>query len=512
VLEGDNMPLQSRYSAIVLVGIGLLTGLIVATQWDRTPTQPVFGTPNFANPNESLPAKDQEIRTLADLNRAFVELAKSVNPSVVTVFTERVYRVPQDRMFPFFRSPFEDFFEDFFGRRQPRQQEPEEREYRRSGLGSGVIVSTDGYIITNNHVIENSDTIRVTLIDRRTFPATVVGSDPQTDIAILKIEANDLPAISLGNSDALEIGEWVLAIGSPFSADLAHTVTSGIVSAKGRSGVGLAEYEDFIQTDAAINPGNSGGALVNMNGELVGINSAIATRTGGFQGIGFAVPINMARRVMESLLAHGEVIRGYLGVIIQDIDDIMAQALELPVTEGALVSDVQDGSPAENAGIRQGDVIIKLDGKNILSTSQLRNEIASRPPDTVVNLTIIRDGREQTIDVRLAKLEPEDLAAVQPDTEIDQLLGFRVTGLTDENASRYGIDRSRAGVVVTEVQRNSTAARQGLREGDLITHVNRQQVQNVNQFYENVRGMQRGDTILLNVTRENSNIFLAFPL
>ncbi len=505
------MRVRSRLSAIVLLSIGLLVGLLIATQWDRTPTQPVYGTPNFVNPSESIPAVDQEIRTLADLNKAFVELAKSVNPSVVTVFTERVYRVREDRFFPFFRSPFDDFFEDFFGRRQPRQ-EPEEREYRRSGLGSGVIVSNEGYIITNNHVIENADTIRVRLIDRRTFPATVVGTDPQTDIAILKVEADNLPAIPLGDSDEMEIGEWVLAIGSPLSPELAHTVTSGIVSAKGRTGVGLAEYEDFIQTDAAINPGNSGGALVNMNGELIGINSAIATRTGGFQGIGFAVPINMARRVMESLLAHGEVIRGWLGIIIQDIDEIMAQAMDLSINEGALVSDVQENSPAERAGIQQGDVIIRLDDKQILSTSQLRNEVASRPPDTGIKLTIIRNGRERTIDVKLGKLEPEDIAAVEPDTEINELLGFRVTNLTDENASRYGIDRSRSGVVVTEVRRNSMAARQGLHEGDLITHVNRQRVENQNRFYENVRGMQRGDTILLNVTRDNRNIFLAFPL
>lgn len=504
------MYVHSRLSAVILVGIGLLAGLLVATQWDSTPAQPVYGTPHFVNPGESLPADEHEIRTLADLNKAFVELAKTVNPSVVTVFTERVYRVRQDRMFPFFRGPFEDFFEDFFGRQQPRE-DPEEREYRRSGLGSGVIVSRDGYIITNNHVIENADTIRVRLIDRRTFPATVVGSDPQTDIAILQVDANDLPAIPLGDSDALDIGEWVLAIGSPLSPELAHSVTSGIVSAKGRTGVGLAEYEDFIQTDAAINPGNSGGALVNMNGELIGINSAIATRTGGFQGIGFAVPVNMAQRVMESLLEHGEVIRGWLGVIIQDIDDIMAQALDLPVHEGVLVSDLQPDSPAERAGLQQGDVITELDGKQVLSTSQLRNEVASRSPDTEVRLTIIRDGRERTIDVTLGRLEPEEIAA-QPNTEIDELLGFRVTNLTDENADRYGIDRARSGVVVTDVRRNSMAARQGLREGDLITHVNRQRVEDQNRFYEHTRGMQRGDTILLNVTRDNRNIFLAFPL
>lgn len=504
------MTLKSRLATISLIGIGVLLGLLLATQWDRTPTQPLYGTPNYTYSNNSLPAEDQGIRTLNDLNRAFVSLAKSVNPSVVTVSTERVYRVRQDRLSPFFRSPFDDFFEDFFGRRQPRQ-EPEEREYRRSGLGSGVIVSTEGYIITNNHVIDNADTIRVTMMDRRVFPATVVGTDPQTDIAILKIEGQNLPAIPLGNSDDLEIGEWVLAIGSPLSVELAHTVTSGIISAKGRTGVGLAEYEDFIQTDAAINPGNSGGALVNMNGELIGINSAIATRTGGFQGIGFAVPVNMARSVMESLLEHGEVIRGWLGVYIQDIDELMAQAMDLPVNEGVLVSDVQENSPAQAAGLQQGDVIIRLENKQIFSQSQLRNEVASRLPDTTVKLTVIRDGRERTIDVKLGRLEPEEMA-VAPDTDFDELLGFRVTNLTEEIAGRYGLDRSRTGVVVTDIQRNSTAARQGLREGDLITQVNRQRVENVNQFYENVRGMQRGDTILLNVTRENRNIFLAFPL
>ena len=308
---------KNQISALILILIGVVIGGLVFSQFNVSTRPEVAGAPAYVT--ESLNAADRPINTLRDFNHAFIDIAKAVNPTVVTVFTEKVFRVRQTFGFPFFNTPFEQFF-DF-----PRQ-EPREREYRQQGLGSGVIVSEDGYILTNNHVIADADTIQVRMLDNRILPAKVIGTDPKSDIAVLKVESEKaLPAIPFGNSDSLEVGEWVLAIGSPLSADLAHSVTSGIVSAKGRSNVGLAEYEDFVQVDAAINPGNSGGALINLDGKLVGINTAIVSRSGGFQGIGFAVPVNMARRVMESIIEHGTVIRGWLGVYIQDVNEATAR-------------------------------------------------------------------------------------------------------------------------------------------------------------------------------------------
>jgi serine protease Do len=331
--------------------------------------------PAAALPHGGEGGADRPITSLRDLNEAFVELAEAVNPAVATVFTERVLRVrPSPGMF--FDHPFEDFFGEFFQR--PREPRSRECEYRQQGLGSGVVATDDGFIITNNHVIEGADTINVRLIDGRPMPAEVVGADAKTDIAVIKVDADDLVSIEIGDSDRLRVGEMVLAVGSPLSPNLAHSVTSGIVSAKGRSNVGLADYEDFIQTDAAINPGNSGGALINLDGELVGINTAIASRSGGYQGIGFAVPSNMARRVMESLIEHGTVVRGWLGIYIQDIDEALAAAMDLEGERGALVSDLSEDGPAEKAGVQQGDIIVTLDDEpKELDAAEKRGGVAA---------------------------------------------------------------------------------------------------------------------------------------
>lgn len=504
---------RTKLSSIVLILIGVIVGALIFSQVHES-TQPVVyssPSPSPSAPQDTLYPADRPLSTLRDFNRAFVDIAKAVNPTVVTVFTEKIYKVRGYGGYPFFGSPFEDFFREFFDQPPHQRRQPKEEEYRQRGLGSGVIVSKEGYILTNNHVIDDADTIYVRLIGDRTLPAKVIGTDPKTDIAVLKVEADDLPVIKMGDSDKLQVGEWVLAIGSPLSPNLAHTVTSGIVSAKGRSNVGLAEYEDFIQTDAAINPGNSGGALINLDGELIGINTAIATRTGGFQGIGFAVPINMARNVMESILKYGKVIRGWLGVYIQDVNENLAKAMDLPVKEGVLISDVVEDSPADKAGLKEGDVIIKLDNRKVTNSVQLRNDIASTRPGTKVKLTILREGKEKRITVELGKLEPEK-ASRESQEKIEDLFGFRVAPFTSEMANRYGLDESLKGVLVTGIKQSSNAFRAGLNVGDLIVAVNRKKVKSVDEFMEAVKGLKRGDTVLFKVIRGRNSFFVAFTL
>ncbi len=503
------MTQRSKLSGLALIIIGIVAGALFFSQINESTQPQVYSSPEppqTSTPQaDSVAPADRPISTLREFNQAFVDIAKSVKPSVVTVFTERVFKV---RRHPFFGGPFEDFFEDFFGQ---RRRNPEEQEFRQRGLGSGVIVSKDGYILTNNHVIQKADTINVRLLDGRTFPAEVVGVDPKTDLALLRVDADNLPVIQLGNSDELQVGEWVMAIGSPLSPNLAHSVTRGMVSAKGRSNVGIADYEDFIQTDAAINPGNSGGALINLDGELIGINTAIASRTGGFQGIGFAVPVNMVRSVMESLIKHGKVIRGWLGIYIQDINENLAKAMDLPGTEGALVADVVEDSPAEEAGLQEEDVILELNGKKIPNTADLRNNIASTPPGTEVTLTIFRDGESKKVQVTLGKLEPES-PSPKVEQKLQDLFGFSVAPFDQQMAQQYNLDQSLKGVVVTGVEPGSKAARAGLNEGDLVVAVNRKKAENMRQFNELVGELEKGDTVFLRVIRGNRSFFVAFTL
>jgi serine protease Do len=470
----------------------------------------LVGTISIAQENAatSLPSQDRPLRTLRDLNRAFIDIASAVKPTVVTVSTERVLTAPGSP----FGSPFanDPFWEFFFGPQQ-RQQEPQDRQYRQQGLGSGVIVSKDGQILTNNHVVAEADSIFVHTFDGRRFTAKVIGVDPKTDIAVLKIDAADLAYIQIGNSDDLQVGEMVMAIGSPMSENLAYTVTQGIVSAKGRSNVGLADYEDFIQTDAAINPGNSGGPLVNLDGQLVGLNAAIVSRTGGFQGIGFAVPSNMAIHVMKSLLAQGKVVRGWLGVSIQDVSEEIAHAMELNEPTGALVGDVVPDGPADKAGVQPGDLIVEIDGKPVGNSAQLRYQIASTDPDASVTLGILRDGQKQSLRVTLVEM-PAEYAQTTAPGGMSETLGFSVATLTRELADRYGIDPELNGAVVTAIDAQSQASQAGLREGDLIRAVDRQRVQSKEQFDDRMTGKKKGDSVLLRVNREGSGFFIAFTL
>jgi len=486
----------TRYVLILTVALFLAS----AVPADYAAGQDIIGP--------AIEKQDRPLSSLRDLNRAFVDLVAEVKPSVVTVSTERVMSVQYTNPFQF---PFsgDDCFDRFFGPRQ--QEEPRKQEYRQRGLGSGVIISNDGYIITNNHVVQNADSIFVRTYDERRYTAKVIGTDPKTDIAVLKIDADKLKPISVGDSDDLQVGEIVLAVGSPMSENLAYTVTQGIVSAKGRSNVGLADYEDFIQTDAAINPGNSGGPLVNLDGKLVGINTAIASNTGGFLGIGFAVPVNMAVHVKNSLIADGEVVRGWLGVMIQNVNEELAEAFDTKGTDGVLVSDVVADGPAADARIEVGDIIIALDGTPVRTMAQLRNTIAGMSPGTTVNLTLLREGVRRTVAVELGRLPDEETAAIGG-SALDQLLGFSFGTLTPELARRYEIDEDITGVIITGIDRASAAYRAGLREGDVISSVNKKPVADREAFTAQIRDLQKGKSMLLRVWRQGGTMFIVFTL
>ena len=459
------------------------------------------------SPATERPALDRPITTLRDLNEAFIDIVANVKPAVVTVSTERFLTVQRQNPFSSFfgRDPF---FDQFFG---PRNQQPQEEQFRQRGLGSGVIVSNDGYILTNNHVVQDADSIFVRTYDNNRFKARIIGTDPRTDIAVIKIDADNLRFLEIGDSDKLNVGEIVLAVGSPMSENLAYSVSQGIISALGRSNVGLADYEDFIQTDAAINPGNSGGPLVNLEGKLIGLNTAIASRSGGFQGIGFAVPSNMAVSVMNSLKSEGRVVRGWMGVYIQDVDENLAEAMGLSSTNGALISDVMSDSPAAKAGIEAGDIIVEIAGKPIANSSDLRNSVALIMPDTKVDFVYLRDGKRMSGSINLGEYPAEGELA-SGGGNLEDLAGFTVSGLTRDLAQKYSISARMEGVVVTAIDQSSQAFRAGLREGDLIIAINRRRIENSSEFYSIMREMQQGDTVMLRLYRGENAFYMAFTL
>lgn len=439
------------------------------------------------------------------LSLAFEQAAEAISPSVVPIFAEEEVVVQS----PFAQDPFREFFGDDFFRRYfgnaPGSGQQKETVH---SLGSGVIVSADGYILTNNHVVQGAQKITVVLEDEKKYPAKVVGTDPQSDVAVIKIEGDKLPVASLGDSDNLRVGQWVIAVGNPFQ--LMHTVTAGIISARGRSDIGLAEYEDFIQTDASINPGNSGGALCDLQGHVIGINTAISTPSGGNVGIGFAIPIKMASGIMDQLIAKGKVTRGYIGIVPQDISESLAKAMKLKSGEGALVGDVETGSPAEKAGIRRGDVITRFDGTRIKNSAQLRNLAAKSQPGNKVNVTVIRDGREQEFAMTLAE-RPEQQPAAQkpgpPAQNLNEKLGLEVQDLTPDIAEQLGF-KNEKGVVVTDVVSGSVAEDAGLRSGDLIKEVNRVPVSSVQQFNSELAKIGKGESAALLVRRGPNTFFV----
>jgi len=451
---------------------------------------------------EEIPKISQEsIDSLTKTSQAMAEIAKAVKPAIVNVSTTRTEKIMESPFTPFFDDPF---FRRFFGDKFRHPETPKER--KTLSLGSGVIASPNGYILTNNHVIKDAEEIKVLLSDKREFTGKTIGTDPKTDIAVIKIDARDLPIIMWGDSDKLKVGEVVLAIGSPYGLD--QTVTMGIASAVGRANVGIADYEDFIQTDAAINPGNSGGALVNARGELVGINTAIFSGTGGYQGIGFAIPSNMAKIVMDSLITKGKVIRGWLGVSIQPITPDLARQFNLKEEYGALVGDVIENSPAEKAGIMRGDVIIEYNGKKVYEPYNLRNTVANTPPGESAELKVIRDNRITTIKITIGELPVPGEAQAIPYTEYKNVLrGVSVKDLSPDLYQQMNIPEKIRGVIVTDIA-PETPAEGKLMQGDVIQEINRKAVASVESYESIVSSIKPDEAVLLLVFRRGTSVFV----
>ena len=489
-----------------LVTGGIVIGVVIASNMGWLPT-------GSAGPE---PVPTPIIRPVATApqppmgggdGKNFVEIAKMVKPAVVNIAATRTgksgdnpHGSPLDD--PFFRK----FFGDEFLKRDAPHREPKER-----GQGSGVIVEANGLIITNNHVVNKADEIRVFLSDKREFKGKLIGTDAKTDIAIVKIEATGLSTIPWADSDQLEVGEYVLAVGSPFG--LTQTVTMGIVSAVGRASMGIAEYEDFIQTDAAINPGNSGGALVNVRGELVGINTAIFSQSGGSMGIGFAVPSNLSRAVMDQLVRTGKVVRGWLGVSIQDLTPELASQFGIIDSKGVLVSDVLADSPAKKAGFERADVIVEYDGKIMDSPTHLRNAVAQTPIGKKVSVKLIRDKKPKTIEVAIVE-QPKSLG--QPGSEESResavptgvLSDLDVREINEELAARYGLKGIERGVVVVKIKPGSNAEEMGVREGDIILEINRKPVTSYKSYEQAASVLAKDHPVLLLLKRKGQTIYL----
>lgn len=457
-------------------------------------------------------AQDAGVESLRQSSKAFAAVARKVSPSVVFIRVEgQAAAATTDwRQSPFGNEwPFgDDFFKRFFGDRfpdmpqSPQQEAP--RGERITGQGSGFVFAvTDGllfdktYILTNNHVVQNATTIRVTLKDGREFDAEVTGRDPQSDIAVLEIRAGGLPALPWGDSLALDVGEWVVAIGNPFG--LSHSLTVGVVSATGRTSVGISDYEDFIQTDAAINPGNSGGPLVNLDGEVVGINTAIFSRSGGYMGVGFAIPSNLASVIANQLLKNGEVTRGYLGIVIQQLTPDLAESFAIEPGQGILIAQVSAASPAEEAGLRPGDVIVDFRGEPVTDVGNFRNRVSLMPPGTTETMTVLRNGKRKTIKVTIGKLTEEKLATPAPARTTDEV-GLTVQTLTPQLADQFEAEPGQ-GVLVTEVRPGSVAAMAGLETGSIILQANQETLKTAEEFQRAVAKSASNKRLLLLVRK-----------
>jgi len=473
-----------------------------------------FGTIFTSNTNvfvpEQLKAASPEVNFQSSQMQQtidFVDIVKKVRPAVVIIEVTKKVKISQQ---------IPDIFERFFDQ-NPNFQIPEGEQERR-GLGSGFLVSSNGYILTNNHVIKNVDEINVKLPDKRVFEdAEIIGKDPLTDVALIKIDGENLPYVELGNSDNLQVGEWVIAVGSPFSDVLSSTVTAGIVSAVGRnlSIIGQSQemrsyaIENFIQTDAAINPGNSGGPLVNKEGKVVGVNTAIISRTGVYQGYGFSIPINLAKKVMEELKEYGEMRRGYMGVSIQSISYKDMKALNLDSSEGALVAGVSEGGGAREAGIREGDVIVELDGKQVDRPNQLQSMLVGKHPGDEVRVTVLREGKRRVFTVTLKEREKAAEGQISSTVEPEKMnLGLSVDNLDNYNVSDRFLERYDGGVIITKVESNSVAEESGLYEGDIIWKIGRDNIQNVQDF-KNTISKYRGQFVMFYIVRRGSSLLIS---
>jgi serine protease Do len=492
--------------------IGVTVGVLLTANFGWTPrgfagkaNMPMLG---------SQEAPSADLMQLQNTSKAFTAVSKEVLQTVVSVYTTKaVKNTGRSTELP-------PLFRDFFGR---DFQLPESNSEPIRGLGSGVIVSKDGYILTNNHVVKDADNIRVGLYDKRQFDAKLVGADPLTDVAVIKIEGKDLPVARLGDSDALDIGEWVLAVGNPL--ELNSTVTAGIVSAKGRNihildgedssengsrNRGNYAIENFIQTDAAINPGNSGGALVNLRAEVVGINTAIATQTGGYMGYGFAIPVNLARKIMSDLIEKGYVTRAWLGIAMKDVDDAVAQRWGMDRPMGVTVEDVVKASPADKGGLKALDVILKIDGRAMNSSNELQNFVALKKPGETITLGILRNGKPAEVTVKLGQRDTgkEPAKSTVEDDDIPKL-GLTVQNLTDDFRAQHEEYQDSKGVVVSEVLPNSSAFEAGIRKGDLITKIEDTEIRSVADYRSAIRSYAKGKVVIVGVTR-GDNTFHAF--
>jgi len=425
----------------------------------------------------------------------FANLAKKLGPSVVNVSTTQIRRATQDGP-GLGDEQMGEFFERFFGAPRPRGPQ------RRGGQGSGFIIDSNGTILTNYHVVDGAEKIAVTLSDGKNYDAKVLGKDQKSDIAVIKIDAgHDLPAASLGDSDRLEVGEWVMAIGNPFGLD--HTVTSGIVSAKGRN-IGAGPYDNFIQTDASINPGNSGGPLINLRGEVVGINTAIFSQSGGNIGIGFAIPANSVKDLLPQLRDKGKVVRGFIGTSVQKVTPEIANSLGSKQARGALIADVIKGGPAERAGLKHGDIIVEFDGKEIKDSSDLPIQVARIAPGMSVRVKVLRDGKEMTLPLTVAEMKESEIIAATHEGDF----GLTLQPVTPQLAENFGLERAE-GLVITAVKRGSAAEEAGLRSGDVITEINRQPVKNLADYNRELTRSDKAKSALLLVRRGQSSLFLA---
>jgi serine protease Do len=468
-----------------------------ATRWFQLGMLLVWISALLLRPLPAL-AKDGGIESLRQTSKAFADVAKKVSPAVVFIQVEKTVEQGNAQFFSPFGpgTPFgDDFFRHFFG--MPGPQEPQKfhqsPRHRIVGQGSGFIISSDGYILTNNHVVGDADKVTVKLLDGREFTAKTVGTDPHSDVAVIKIDATDLPALQLGDSDAIDVGEWVVAIGNPFG--LSHTLTVGVVSAKGRSSIGIADYENFIQTDAAINPGNSGGPLVDLDGKVVGMNTAIFSQSGGYMGIGFAIPINMAKSIKDQLIQTGSVVRGYLGIVIQALTPDLAKSFGIKDQKGILVAQVSEGSPAQEAGLKQGDVIIAFNGKPVDQIGPFRNEVALKKPGSKQDITILRNGDRKVLTVTIGILPDKGPAAAGSPHNLEKL-GMTVQNLTPQLARQFGLEGQK-GVVVTDVSPNSAAALANIRPGGIILEVDRKPVKNMEEFKKAIAAIPENSPVVL---------------
>jgi len=489
---------MKKITFLFLIIISVIAGYLIGTRTD------FFSGKSSSSPytyNIQLP------KALTGEGSAFSDIVKVISPAVANISTTKTVTDSNTAPFSdFFDGPFRDFLEP--------NNSP--RKWKEQSLGSGVVVSSDGYIITNFHVVEKADEIKVKLFDQQYYTGKIIGTDPKTDIAVIKIAAKNLPAIQWGNSDSLQVGEFVLAFGNPYS--LGHTVTMGIVSAVGRANVGIADYEDFIQTDAAINPGNSGGPLVNIKGELVGINTAIFSRTGGYQGIGFAVPSNMTKSVMTQLINEGKVTRGWLGVTIQNLTPELSKEFGLNKPHGALVTDIFKGSPAEKSDIQRGDIILGINGKEINNVESLRNTVAQSEIGSTIDLKILRDKKNIALKVAISEF-PQDMAKAMPGNndepqaeEDNNLAGMSVMDLTSEIAKQLGLSRSEKGVVIVKVDPYSPAEDSGLKKGDVIQEVNKKRIKSLDDFNKIVHNIRKGDTALIFINRNGNKFYITLKV